>query len=203
MRMDTDQLYVKSEDEMRALFSEPSRTPSKTPWSIARRCKVDFDFSSTHLPRFPLEEGQDAKTLFRELCWKGLSEKYAPDRGDARERLNYELNVIETMGYVDYFLIVWDFIKYARDNGITGGAGARQRRGLHRGVLAGDHLGGPAEYNLLFERFLNPERISMPDFDIDFDYERSAARSSTTWRGATARTTWRRSSPSAPWPPAR
>ena len=171
MRMETDQLYVKSEDEMRALFPSFPDAIENT-MEIARRCKVDFDFSSTHLPRFPLEEGQDAKTLFRELCWKGLSEKYAPDREDARERLSYELNVIETMGYVDYFLIVWDFIKYARDNGILVGPG----RGSGAGSIAAYSLGitsvDPLKYNLLFERFLNPERISMPDFDIDFDYER-------------------------------
>ena len=171
MRMDTDQLYVKSEDEMRALFPNFPDAIENT-MEIARRCKVDFDFSSTHLPRFPLDKGQDAKALFRELCWQGLSEKYAPDRQDARERLEYELSVIEKMGYVDYFLIVWDFIKYARDNGILVGPG----RGSGAGSIAAYSLGitsvDPLKYNLLFERFLNPERISMPDFDIDFDYER-------------------------------
>jgi len=171
MHMDTDQLYVKSEDEMRLLFPNFPDAIENT-MAIANRCHVDFDFSHTHLPRFPLAEGQDAVTLFRELCWKGLAEKYPPEREDAKERLSYELSVIEQMGYVDYFLIVWDFIKYARDNGILVGPG----RGSGAGSIAAYSLGitsvDPLKYNLLFERFLNPERVSMPDFDIDFDYER-------------------------------
>ncbi len=171
MRMETDQLYVKSEDEMRALFPNLPEAIDNT-MLIAGRCHVDFDFSSTHLPRFPLEEGQEAKALLRDLCAKGLAERYAPDRADARERLEYELGVIETMGYVDYFLIVWDFIKYARDNGILVGPG----RGSGAGSIVAYSLGitsvDPLKYGLLFERFLNPERISMPDLDIDFDYER-------------------------------
>jgi len=171
MRMETDQLYVKSEDEMRALFPNLPEAIDNT-MRIAERCQVDFDFSSTHLPRFPLEEGQDAKALLRALCAEGLAKRYPPDRADARERLEYELNVIETMGYVDYFLIVWDFIKYARDNGILVGPG----RGSGAGSIVAYTLGitsvDPLKYGLLFERFLNPERVSMPDLDIDFDYER-------------------------------
>ncbi len=171
MRMDTDQLYVKSEEEMRRLFPNLPEAIDNT-MAIAKRCQVDFDFSSTHLPRFPLEEGQEAKALLRKLCREGLAARYAPDRADARERLDYELSVIEKMGYVDYFLIVWDFIKYARDHGILVGPG----RGSGAGSIVAYALGitsiDPLKYNLLFERFLNPERVSMPDLDIDFDYER-------------------------------
>jgi DNA polymerase-3 subunit alpha len=171
MRMETDQLYVKSEAEMRALFPNLPEAIDNTA-EIARRCQVDFDFSSTHLPRFPLEPGQDARTLLRALCADGLSARYGPGRNDAKERLEYELSVIERMGYIDYFLIVWDFIKYARDNGILVGPG----RGSGAGSIVAYSLGitsvDPLKYNLLFERFLNPERVSMPDLDIDFDYER-------------------------------
>ncbi len=171
MRMDTDQLYVKSEAEMLSLFPNLPDAIENT-MDIANRCRVDFDFSSTHLPRFPLAEGQEAVALLRQLCREGLNARYAPDRADARERLDYELAVIEKMGYVDYFLIVWDFIKYARDNGILVGPG----RGSGAGSIVAYSLGitsvDPLKYNLLFERFLNPERVSMPDLDIDFDYER-------------------------------
>ncbi len=170
MRMDSDQLYVKGEDEMLRLFPNLPEAIENTQ-RIAERCHVDFDFSSTHLPRFPLEAGQEAVALLRELCAKGLHERYG-DRPDARERLEYELGVIEKMGYVDYFLIVWDFIKYARDNGILVGPG----RGSGAGSIVAYSLAitsvDPLKYNLLFERFLNPERVSMPDLDIDFDYER-------------------------------
>ena len=171
MRMETDQLYVKNEDEMRALFPNLPEAIENTQ-RIAERCHVDFDFSSTHLPRYPLEEGQEAAALLRELCAQGLTERYGADRPDAAERLQFELGVIEKMGYVDYFLIVWDFIRYARDNGILVGPG----RGSGAGSIVAYSLKitsvDPLKYNLLFERFLNPERISMPDLDIDFDYER-------------------------------
>ena len=133
---------------------------------------MDFDFHTLHLPKYPLPEGQDAFETLRALCEEGLKERYPQDNAQARERLEYELDVIRSMGYVDYFLIVWDFIRYARKNGILVGPG----RGSGAGSIVAYTLNitgiDPLKYNLLFERFLNPERVSMPDLDIDFDYER-------------------------------
>ncbi len=171
MRMETDQLYVKSEDEICALFPNFRESIDRTE-QIAQRCRVDFEFGKTKLPRFPLPDGETNIGYLRRLCRDGLAERYAPDRADAVERLNYELGVIESMGYVDYFLIVWDFIHYAKTHGVGVGPG----RGSGAGSIAAYALGiteiDPLKYNLLFERFLNPERISMPDIDCDFDYER-------------------------------
>ncbi|MDL2205721.1 DNA polymerase III subunit alpha [Eubacteriales bacterium OttesenSCG-928-N13] len=171
MRMETDQLFVKSEDEMRRTFPGLEDALENTQ-RIADRCQVDFDFSSRHLPQYPLPDGKDAGELLTELCRQGLTDKYGADRADAVERLDFELSVIQSMGFVDYFLIVWDFIKYAKDNGILVGPG----RGSGAGSIVAYTLNittvDPLKYNLLFERFLNPERISMPDLDIDFDYER-------------------------------
>ena len=171
MRMSTDHLYVKSEEEMRKHFPDFDEAFENT-GKIAERCQVEFDFNARHLPHYPLEEGQEASALLRTLCNEGLDKLYPSDRKDARQRLDYELSVIESMGFVDYFLIVWDFIKYAKDNGILVGPG----RGSGAGSIVAYSLGitsiDPLKYNLLFERFLNPERISMPDLDIDFDYER-------------------------------
>ena len=171
MRMDTDQMYVKSEEEMRALFPNFDDAIERTE-EIARRCNVEFDFSTTHLPAFPLPEGKTDKGYLRELCEDGLMRKYGPDRPDARERMEYELGVIESMGYVDYFLIVWDFIHYAKTHGVGVGPG----RGSGAGSIVAYALDiteiDPLKYALVFERFLNPERVSMPDIDCDFDYER-------------------------------
>ena len=171
MRMDTDQMYVKSEEEMRALFPNFADAIERTE-AIARRCNVEFDFSTTHLPAFPLPEGKTDKGYLRELCEDGLMRKYGPDRPDARERMEYELGVIESMGYVDYFLIVWDFIHYAKTHGVGVGPG----RGSGAGSIVAYALDiteiDPLKYVLVFERFLNPERVSMPDIDCDFDYER-------------------------------
>ena len=171
MRMDTDQMYVKSEAEMRALFPNFGDAIERTE-EIARRCQVDFDFSTTHLPAFPLPEGKTDKGYLRELCAEGLMRKYGPDRQDARDRMEYELGVIESMGYVDYFLIVWDFIHYAKTHGVGVGPG----RGSGAGSIVAYALDiteiDPLKYALVFERFLNPERVSMPDIDCDFDYER-------------------------------
>ena len=171
MRMDNDQMYVKSEDEMRAVFPNFGDAIDRTE-EIARRCRVDFDFSTTHLPSFPLPEGKTNVGYLRELCEDGLLRRYGPDRPDARERLEYELGVIENMGYVDYFLIVWDFIHYAKTHGVGVGPG----RGSGAGSIVAYTLDiteiDPLKYALVFERFLNPERISMPDIDCDFDYER-------------------------------
>ena len=171
MRMTTDQLYVKSEEEMRRVFPAFPEAIENTQ-KIAERCQVEFDFKTLHLPKFPLPEGQDAFETLKALCEEGLRKKYPADYTPAQERLDYELNVIRSMGYVDYFLITWDFIRYARDHGILVGPG----RGSGAGSIVAYTLNitgiDPLKYNLLFERFLNPERVSMPDLDIDFDYER-------------------------------
>ena len=171
MRMHTDQLYIKSEAEMRQAFPNFSDAIERTE-EIARRCQVDFDFSTTHLPAFPLPEGKTDRGYLRELCEDGLMRKYGPDREDARARMEYELSVIESMGYVDYFLIVWDFIHFAKTHGVGVGPG----RGSGAGSIVAYALDitqiDPLKYALVFERFLNPERISMPDIDCDFDYER-------------------------------
>ena len=172
MRMNTDQLYVKSEEEMLRAFPNFREAIERTE-EIAQRCQVEFDFSTTHLPKFPLPEGVTDDTAYlRELCEDGIRRLYGEERKDAWDRLNYELGVIEKMGYVDYFLIVWDFIHYAKTHGVGVGPG----RGSGAGSIVAYSLGiteiDPLKYNLLFERFLNPERISMPDIDCDFDYER-------------------------------
>ena len=172
MKMQSDQMYVKSEEEMLKLFPNFRDAIERTE-EIARRCNVEFDFSTTHLPRYPLPEGEVSDTAYlRKLCEAGIERLYGRERADAWERMNYELGVIESMGYVDYFLIVWDFIHYAKTHGVGVGPG----RGSGAGSIVAYSLGiteiDPLKYNLLFERFLNPERISMPDIDCDFDYER-------------------------------
>ncbi len=171
MRMQTDQLYVKSEAEMRELFPAFSEAIERTE-EIAKRCQLSFDFKTIHLPRYPIDTGETAEQMLRRLCFEGLSKRYAPDRQDAKARLEYELSVIVQMGYVDYFLIVWDFISYAREHGIMVGPG----RGSGAGSIVAYSLGitqlDPLKYQLLFERFLNPERVTMPDIDVDFCYER-------------------------------
>ncbi len=171
MRMHTKELFLKTPDEMEALFPQWPEAISVTQ-EIAERCQVDFDFKTVHLPKFPLPEGITAAQLLRQECQRGLALLYPEGGEEPQARLEYELNTIETMGYVDYFLIVWDFIKYAKDNGIMVGPG----RGSGAGSIVAYTLGitgvDPLKFNLLFERFLNPERISMPDLDIDFCYER-------------------------------
>ncbi len=172
MRMNTDEMYVKSEAEMLEKFPAFGDAVTRTE-EIARRCHVEFDFSTRHLPKYPLPEGEtDATEYFVRMCREGLMKKYGPDRKDAWERLEYELSVIISMGFVDYYLIVWDFINYAKTHGVGVGPG----RGSGAGSIAAYAIGitaiDPLKYNLVFERFLNPERISMPDFDVDFDYER-------------------------------
>ena len=139
---------------------------------IWERCNVEFEFGTLHLPEYDVPEGYTAEGYLRKLCMEGLKQRYSEITREIRERLEYELAVISQMGYVDYFLIVWDFIKYARDNDIIVGPG----RGSAAGSLVSYTLNitqiDPLKYGLLFERFLNPERISMPDIDIDFCYER-------------------------------
>jgi len=171
MRMDTDQLYVKSEDEMLALFPGHADAVQRA-HDIAMRCNVTFDFNTVHLPHFPVPEGETSDTLLRKLVEEGFAKRYASDDPVARERLEYEIGVITQMGYVDYFLIVWDFVKFAKDAGIMVGPG----RGSGAASIVAYCLNitqlDPIRYNLTFERFLNPERVSMPDIDMDFCYER-------------------------------
>lgn len=173
MRMDTRQLYVKSEDEMRTLFAACPDAVDRTQ-EIADRCNVEFEFGVTRLPHYPVPEGETALSMLTRLTHEGLRDRYpdAKETDEPWQRLNYELNVISSMGYVDYFLIVWDFIRYAKSQGIMVGPG----RGSGAGSIVAYSLGitmlDPLKYQLLFERFLNPERVTMPDIDVDFCYER-------------------------------
>ncbi len=178
MRYEGGQYYVKSEEEMKGLFPYAWEAVENTQ-RIADRCNVEIEFGVTKLPKYEVPEGYDSWTYLNKLCDDGLAERYgdgslpAGDTGQTlRERLDYELDVIRTMGYVDYFLIVWDFINYAKNNGIPVGPG----RGSAAGSIVSYCLKitniDPIKYSLLFERFLNPERVSMPDIDIDFCYER-------------------------------
>ena len=171
MRYEGGQYYVKSEEEMRALFPYAQQAIDNTQ-KIADRCNVEIEFGVTKLPHFEVPEGYDSWTYLNKLCLDGLHERYPDDDGTLKDKLDYELGVIKRMGYVDYFLIVWDYINYCRENGIAVGPG--------RGSAAGSivsycmHITNidPIKYDLLFERFLNPERVSMPDIDVDFEYER-------------------------------
>ena len=172
MKFNTDEVYVKSPEEMRSNFENVPEALENTV-KIAQQCNVELEFGKLHLPAFDVPEGYEPFEYLKMQCLKGLSERYGEGHdSDIDNRLLYELDVIEKMGYVDYFLIVWDFIRYARENDIMVGPG----RGSAAGSLVSYCLGitsiDPLKYNLLFERFLNPERISMPDIDIDFCYER-------------------------------
>ena len=171
MRMHTRELFVKSEEEMLSLFPDHADAVARAA-EIAARCRVDFDFHTIHLPRYPVPEGETSESMLRRLCEEGLRARYPQDDAAARERLEYELSVIAKMGYVDYFLIVWDFIKYAKDNGIMVGPGRGSGAGSIVAYCLNITMLDPLKYNLLFERFLNPERVSMPDIDVDFCYER-------------------------------
>ena len=171
MRMETDQLYVKSEQEMRRLFPDLGDAIERT-HQIAKRCQVDFEFGVTKLPAYPVETGETAEGLFRRLLEEGFAARYPGDPQEARERLEYEYDTIVRMGYVDYFLIVWDFIKYSKDNGIIVGPGRGSGVSSIVSYCLNITLVDPLKYRLLFERFLNPERISMPDIDVDFCFER-------------------------------
>ena len=168
----TDEFYVKSTDEMYELFSAWPETCENTN-RIAEMCSFDFEFGVTKLPYFVAPDGMDNKEYFVKLCRDGLLRRYGADvPEDIRARLDYEISIIDRMGYINYYLIVFDFINYAKSQGIPVGPG----RGSGAGSLAAYCVGitniDPIKYNLLFERFLNPERVSMPDFDIDFCYER-------------------------------
>ena len=171
MRYEGGQYYVKSPEEMERLFPYATEALENT-HKIAQRCHVEIEFGVTKLPKFDVPEGYTSWEYLNELCFRGLEERYQPVTEELKERLNYELSTIRNMGYVDYFLIVWDFIKYARDHDIMVGPG----RGSAAGSLVAYTLGitqlDPIRYDLLFERFLNPERVSMPDIDVDFCFER-------------------------------
>ena len=171
MRYEGGQYYVKSPEEMERLFPYAPEALENT-HKIAQRCHVEIEFGVTKLPKFDVPEGYTSWEYLNELCFKGLEERYQSVTEELKERLNYELSTIRNMGYVDYFLIVWDFIKYARDHDIMVGPG----RGSAAGSLVAYTLGitqlDPIRYDLLFERFLNPERVSMPDIDVDFCFER-------------------------------
>ena len=171
MRYEGGQYYVKSPEEMERLFPYAPEALENT-HKIAQRCHVEIEFGVTKLPKFDVPEGYTSWEYLNELCFRGLEERYQPATEELKERLNYELSTIRNMGYVDYFLIVWDFIKYARDHDIMVGPG----RGSAAGSLVAYTLGitqlDPIRYDLLFERFLNPERVSMPDIDVDFCFER-------------------------------
>lgn len=171
MRYDGGQYYLKSTAEMEALFPYAPEAIENT-HKIAERCNVNIVFGEQKVPEFDVPEGYPADAYLEELCRTGLEKRYENITEELSDRLEYELDTIKQMGYVDYFLIVWDFIKYAKDHGIAVGPG----RGSAAGSIAAYCLGitdiDPIRYNLLFERFLNPERVSMPDIDVDFCYER-------------------------------
>ena len=171
MRYEGGQYFVKSPEEMARLFTYAPEALENT-YKIAQRCNVEIEFGVTKLPKYDVPEGYTSWEYLNKLCWDGFAERYPDDTGKLRDQLTYELSIIQKMGYVDYFLIVWDFIKYSRDHGIAVGPG----RGSAAGSLVSYTLGitniDPAKYQLLFERFLNPERVSMPDIDVDFCFER-------------------------------
>ena len=167
MKFETEEFYIKSPEEMTSLFEYVPQAIENTE-KIAKRCNVDFDFGTRHLPAYAVPDGKDAFEYLRELCQSGLEKRYLPVSDELQKRLDYELGVIKSMGFVDYFLIVWDFIHFAKNNGVMVGPG----RGSAAGSIVAYSLGittvDPIKYGLIFERFLNPERVSMPDIDIDF-----------------------------------
>ncbi len=171
MRYEGGQYYLKSPEEMAELFPYALEALENT-HKIAERCRVEIEFGKYKVPHFDVPEGYTAESYLRELCETGLVKRYGDKADELKERLNYELDTISSMGFVDYFLIVWDFIKYAKDHNIPVGPG----RGSAAGSLVAYSLNitdliDPIRYNLLFERFLNPERVTMPDIDVDFCYE--------------------------------
>ena len=172
MEFQTDEFYVKTTDEMYDLFSMVPEACENTA-KIAEQCNFDFEFGHTKIPYYKAPDGMDNQAFFEKLCWEGLERRYGPNVPQAnKDRLSYEISVVKTMGYTNYYLIVWDYINYAKSQGIPVGPG----RGSGAGSIAAYSVGitdiDPIRYNLIFERFLNPERVSMPDFDVDFCYER-------------------------------
>ena len=167
MRFPSDEFYLKSGEEMAELFNAYPEALANT-CRIAERCQVDFDFEHFHLPQFPLPEGTTADAYLAQLCEERLPRRYAEETAEVRARLQYELGVIKQMGYSSYFLIVWDFINYAKDQTIAVGPGRGSAAGSIVAFLLGITDIDPLRYGLLFERFLNPERVSMHDIDIDY-----------------------------------
>ena len=171
LRYEGGQYYVKSEEEMKGLFPYAWEAVENAQ-RIADRCQVEIEFGVYKVPHYDVPAGYDSVSYLQELCTKGLAQRYPDDDGTLRKRMDYELDIIQTMGFVDYFLIVWDYINFCRKNGIAVGPG----RGSAAGSIVSYCLKitdiDPSKYNLLFERFLNPERVSMPDIDVDFCYER-------------------------------
>ena len=171
LRYEGGQYYVKSEEEMKGLFPYAWEAVENTQ-RIADRCHVEIEFGNYKVPHYEVPEGYDSWGYLKKLCQEGLAQRYPDDDGSLRKRMDYELNIIQTMGFVDYFLIVWDYINFCRENGIAVGPG----RGSAAGSIVSYCLRitniDPIKYNLLFERFLNPERVSMPDIDVDFCFER-------------------------------
>ncbi len=171
MRYEGGQYYVKSEEEMTALFPYAKRALENTQ-KIADRCHVEIEFGHTKLPKYDVPDGYSAWEYLNKLCFDGLSERYPGKEEELKPRLTYELDVIHTMGYVDYFLIVWDYIHFAKEHGISVGPGRGSAAGSLVAYTTGITNIDPIKYNLIFERFLNPERVSMPDIDVDFCFER-------------------------------
>ncbi len=171
LKHETSEFYLKSESEMKKVFPNLEKSFENTA-EIAKRCNVEFDFSQRFLPEFPVPANYTSEQYLRHQCALGLKKRYGENNNEAKQRLEYELSVISSMGFVDYFLIVWDVIKYAKDNGIPVGPG----RGSAAGSIVSYCLEitdiDPIKYSLFFERFLNSERVSMPDIDMDFCYER-------------------------------
>ncbi|MBO5060835.1 MAG: DNA polymerase III subunit alpha [Clostridia bacterium] len=167
MKFETDEFYIKSPEEMAELFPYAPEAIENT-GKIAERCNVEFDFETRHLPSYDVPDGKTAWEYLNELCREGLGRRYSEVTDELSKRLEYELSVIKSMGFVDYFLIVWDFINYAKKNGVGVGPG----RGSAAGSIVAYTLEitdvDPIKYSLIFERFLNPERVSMPDIDVDF-----------------------------------
>lgn len=171
MRYEGGQYFVKSEEEMKRLFPYALEAVENTQ-KIADRCHVEIEFGNTKLPNFPVPDGYTTYEYLKKLCYDGLRERYPDTAKELEPRLEYELNVIKDMGYVEYFLIVWDYIRFARDNGIIVGPGRGSAAGSLVSYTTGITNIDPIKYNLIFERFLNPERVSMPDIDVDFCFER-------------------------------
>ena len=175
MRFETEEFYIKSPQEMSDYFSEFPEAIENTV-KIAEKCNYDFEFGVTKLPNYDVpEEFETHLDYFKDLCYKGIHKRYGENpTEEVMQRLEYEISVIDKMGYVDYFLIVWDYINYAKSVGIPVGPG----RGSGAGSIAAYAIGitdiDPIKYGLIFERFLNPERVSMPDIDIDFDKDAAA-----------------------------
>ncbi|MDD5680711.1 MAG: DNA polymerase III subunit alpha, partial [Candidatus Omnitrophica bacterium] len=172
MRMQTDEFYLKSAAEMARKFGQDCPDALKNTLEIAEKCNLELDFKKTHLPHYKVPAGKKRDDYLRDLVWEGINKKYTAITDEIKNRLEHELNIIEKLGYTSYFLIAWDFVHYAKQKGIPVGPG----RGSAAGSLVSYSLGitdiDPLKYDLLFERFLNPDRVSLPDIDIDFCYER-------------------------------